>query len=123
MSLPRLHRLKHWQDFRYVYQKGIRKHSSHLVLRAVFVYPHKLSDSDDPALFGISISTKVSKKAVQRNLIKRRIKSALSELLPRVKNNWKVVIVVKSQAVECKYVDFLRELEQLLVKSKIINGY
>ena len=123
MGLPKLNRLKHWRDFRYVYQKGIRKHSSHLILRAVFVRPEKLHDLESAALFGISISTKVSKKAVQRNLIKRRIKSALYELLPRIENNWKVVIVVKSQAVECKYVDFLRELEQLLVKSKIINGY
>jgi len=123
VSLPKLNRLKHWRDFRYVYQKGIRKHSSHLILRAVFVCPDKFSDSECEALFGISISTKVSKKAVQRNLIKRRIKFALHELLPRIENNWKVVIVVKSQAVECKYVDFLRELEQLLVKSKIINGY
>ena len=123
MGLPKLNRLKHWQDFRHVYRKGIRRHSSHLILRAVFVCSDQAPNSRSESLFGISISTKVSKKAVQRNLIKRRMKSAIYELLPRIQNGWKVVIVVKSGAVECKYVDFLRELEQLLVKSKIINGY
>ncbi|MEL6787158.1 MAG: ribonuclease P protein component, partial [Cyanobacteria bacterium J06607_15] len=33
------------------------------------------------------------------------------------------VIVVKPKAIECKYEHFLRELEELLKQTKIINGY
>jgi ribonuclease P protein component len=73
--------------------------------------------------FGISISQKVSKKAVIRNRIKRQIRSAIRELLPHLSPGWKVVIVVRPSAVECKYEHFLRELKQLLVKAKIVNGH
>ena len=123
MALPKVHRLKHWREFRAVYRKGICIYGSHLILRALFFTPERMQYSNFPTRIGISISTKVSKKAVQRNLIKRRIRAAFQELLPRINGGWHIVIVVKNRAVECKYVDFLRELEQLLIESKIINGY
>jgi ribonuclease P protein component len=123
VGLPNKHRLKHWRDFRTVYQQGNRHHGSYLILRALSASETEMQSHHLPTRIGISISTKVSKKAVQRNSIKRRIKGALRELLPRINDGWQIVIVVKAQAIECKYADFLRELEQLLIKSKIINGY
>jgi ribonuclease P protein component len=72
---------------------------------------------------GISISQKVSKKAVVRNRLKRQIRAAFWELLPRMAPGWKVVVVVRPEATECKYEHFLRELEQLFKKAEIINGY
>lgn len=123
MGLPSIHRLKHWREFRAVYQQGNRHHGSYLILRALSISQTKMQSHDSPTRIGISISTKVSKKAVIRNLIKRRIRAALRELLPKINHNWHIVIVVKTQAIECKYGDFLRELEQLLMESKIINGY
>jgi ribonuclease P protein component len=127
VGLPSIHRLKHWRDFRTVYQQGNRHHGSYVILRTLSASETEIQSEIQshhlPTRIGISISTKVSKKAVQRNSIKRRIKGALRELLPRIENGWQIVIVVKAQAIECKYADFLRELEQLLIKSKIINGY
>ena len=122
MGLPSIHRLKHWRDYRAVYQKGNRFHGSYLIVRTLLVCPNKTQSPIVPTRIGISISTKVSKKAVVRNLIKRRIRGALQELLPRIDAGWQIVIVVKHQAIRCKYVDFLRELEQLLIQSNIING-
>ena len=69
------------------------------------------------------LGKKVSKRAVVRNRIKRQIHSAFLQLRPRILNGWQIVVVVKPTAVECKYDDFLRELEELLKKTKIINGY
>ena len=123
MGLPSIHRLKHWREFRAVYRKGIRSYGSSLILRALFIPQTGTQSQLKPSRIGISISTKVSKKAVRRNLIKRRIRAAMQELLPRIDDGWHIVIVVKDRATECKYVDFLRELEQLLIKSNIINGY
>ncbi|VEP12037.1 Ribonuclease P protein component [Hyella patelloides LEGE 07179] len=123
MGLPSIHRLKHWREFRAVYQKGMRRYGSCLILRALLISKTVAQSHNSPTRIGISISTKVSKKAVQRNLIKRRIRSAFQELLPRIDSGWYIVIVVKNQAIECKYGDFLRELEQLLIESNIINGY
>lgn len=76
-----------------------------------------------PTRIGISISQKVSKKAVVRNRIKRQIRAVILELLPLISPGWKVIVGVRPTALECKYEHFLRELKQLLVKVKIINGH
>jgi ribonuclease P protein component len=123
VGLPSIHRLKDWREFRIVYQKGSRHCGSYLILRTLSIPQIEQQSPHLPTRIGISISTKVSKKAVVRNLIKRRVRAALIELLPRINPGWQIVIVVKTQAIECKYADFLRELEQLLKESKIINGY
>jgi ribonuclease P protein component len=120
VGLSQAHRLQDRRDFQLVYQKGSRHRSPHLTLRA-------LSNSSDlieiPTRLGISISQKVSKKAVIRNRIKRQLKGAFRELLPQIASGWKLVIVVSPEASQCEYEHFLRELKQLLIKAEVINGY
>jgi len=83
--------------------------------------PEKLLEPP-PSQIGISISKKVSKRAVVRNRIKRQIRAALRSLLPRLYSGWKLVIIVRPQAVECDYFQFLQELEQLLISAEVLNG-
>ena len=123
MGLPQIHRLKHWRNFRLVYQKGTSYHSKHLVLKSLSPIIVGEQSQINPSRIGISISKKVSKKAVVRNRIRRQIQSAFLRLLPRISDGWQMVIIVKATAVECKHDHFLRELEELLKKTKIINGY
>lgn len=123
MGLPKANRLKHRKDFQTVYQKGIRYSSPHLTL---LVYSETENSSllqPDATRIGISISQKVSKKAVIRNRIKRQIRAVFIELLPFLSSGWKLIVVVRPTALECNYEHFLRELKQLLVKAKIINGH
>jgi ribonuclease P protein component len=126
VGLPKLHRLRDRRDFRAVYDRGIRRYSPHLILRALLTTsPQHLTDVSElkPTAIGISIGKKVSKKAVIRNRIKRQIAGAIREILPSIAPGWKVVIIVKSEAIECKYEHFLRELNQLLKEATIINGH
>lgn len=129
MALPRANRLKQRRDFDAVYQKGTRRNGTYLTLRAlrpfVIVGADKLPvPSTCPAVkIGISISRKVSKHAVVRNLIKRRLRASLRQLLPRCQPGWKVVIVVRPGAIECDYFQFLRELEKLLVQAEVLDGH
>ena len=117
MGLPKNNRLKRWQDFRAIYQHGNYFATPALILRA-------LSDSDCHSVkFGISISRKISKKAVIRNRIKRQIRSALQILLPSLSSTWVMVIIVRPPALECKTEHFLRELEQLFIQSGILYGH
>ena len=120
MGLPKVHRLHKRQDYRAVYEQGIRRYSPYLTLVALL---ERGAITTCPTMFGISISKKVSKKAVVRNRIKRQIKGAIRANLQAIAPGWKVVIVVKPKAIECKYEHFLRELEELLKQTKIINGY
>lgn len=121
MALPLVHRLKKRRDFQAVYQQGIRRYGRHLNLRALFMPPGP-DQPTSPTRIGISISQKVSKKAVVRNRIKRQIRAAIMELLPDMATDWLIVVIVRSEAIECKYEHFLRELKQLLIKAEIIDG-
>ena len=123
MGLPKTHRLQNRQDYRAVYEQGIRRYSPHLTLITLLPHENKDLASKPATMFGISISKKVSKKAVVRNRIKRQIEGAIRTNLPWIDPGWKIVIVVKPKAIECKYEHFLRELEKLLKQTKIINGY
>nr|WP_199306564.1 ribonuclease P protein component [Anabaena sphaerica] len=137
--MPKAYRLKSRKDFQAVFREGIRCHSSHFTLRAL-----KPSRPKDPCLdhgamtiqssscedlastkIGVSISTKVSKRAVVRNRIKRQITTALYQLLPKFSPGWRLVVIVKPKTAEseCVSQQFLQELEQLLVKAEVINGY
>jgi ribonuclease P protein component len=133
VALPKAHRLKSRHDFQAVFREGIRRHSSHFTLRAL-----KPSLPKEPSLdtapqtanlattkIGISISTKVSKRAVVRNRIKRQITAALHQLLPKLAPGWRLVVIVKAKAAESKCVSqqFLQELEELLVKAEVLHGH
>lgn len=121
MGLPKANRLRDRKDYRAVYEQGVRRYSPHLTLIA---FPAEQSAVSPPKTkVGISIGKKVSKKAVIRNRIKRQLKSAIRANLAWIEPGWKIVIVVKPKAIECKYEHFLRELEELLKQAKIISGY
>ena len=135
MALPKTNRLQSRQDFRAVFREGIRRSGPHLTLRAL------QSKADKPNLdaattqpvsvvrptptrIGISISLKVSKRAVIRNRIKRQIRAAFRQLLPKLSPGWRLVVVVQpSAAQECDYQQFLQELKQLLAEAEVLNGY
>lgn len=131
MSLPRQHRLKRPKDFNWVYSQG-RKLVSHSLVVRVAPYRQgrspKLPETQgqslslSPTQFGISISQKVSKLAVERNLVKRRIKAAIRNLLPRLRPGFQVVILVRSGSAGCEYVEFLRQLEEMLKKLEVVDG-
>ena len=139
MALPKQHRLRHRRDFNRVYRSGLRRKSRHLTLRALNVangknlpkrsvpadaesadaqgQDEKCGEASPPApptRIGISISTKVNKRAVVRNRIKRRIKSAMFHLLPTLSPGWLLVVIVRPGTDECDYWQFLRELEEMI---------
>lgn len=135
MALPKAHRLRQRQDFKVVYQKGLRRGGRCLTLRALNLSSEK-SDSlrnhasahsnqsvvAMPTQIGFSISQKVSKRAVVRNRIRRRLSAAMQVLLPHIPAGWKVVVVVRPEATQCDYCQFLQELKQLLADAEVING-
>jgi ribonuclease P protein component len=137
VALPRANRLKRRQDFSTVYQKGSRRRSKHLTLLTLkqkqlrqvnfgSANAAQTTVSPQPQIptrIGISISQKVSKRAVVRNRIKRQIRAALRQLLPEISSGCSLVIVVQPQAVQCDYIQFLRELEQLLIDAEVFNGH
>jgi ribonuclease P protein component len=113
--LPQNNRLRHRRDFDAVYRLGFRRSSRCFNLRV-------LKRPEQPTQIGISISKKVSKRAVVRNRIKRQIRAILRIFLPHTKPGFSIVIGVRIEAVECDYPQYLQELEQLLIKAEVLNG-
>ena len=123
MSLPKKNRLKPPQAFKTVYQKGKRNSGKYLILRSWKAVANSSGETSlPPTQVGISISQKVSKKAVVRNRIKRQIRGIIRLFLPNLASGWQIVVIVKPQAQGCNYEDFLRELRQLLIKSEVLYG-
>lgn len=123
VSLPKANRLKHRKEFKTVYQKGGRTSGRYFILRTWKPIAESSGETSlPPTQVGISISQKVSKKAVVRNRIKRQVRAIMRSFLPELPSGWKIVVIVKPQAQGCKYEDFLRELRQLLIKSEVLYG-
>jgi ribonuclease P protein component len=139
VALPKANRLKSRKDFQAVFREGTRRHGSYLTLRTLRPSSSRVPSLDAAAtttqptgkslnpvstLIGISISTKVSKRAVVRNRLKRQIAAALHKLLPKLLPGFRLVIIVKPTAAqECVKEQFLQELEQLLAQAEVLNGY
>ncbi|ERN42388.1 ribonuclease P protein component [Rubidibacter lacunae KORDI 51-2] len=119
MGLPKAYRLKHRQDFQSVYRRGRSERGCFILLR-VLPAPE---DRSLPSRVGIVVSKKVSKHAVTRNRIKRRLRSVWKHLSPRIATGWRVVVSARSGAVECEYEDLLRELEELLKRVEVLYGH
>nr|WP_228035071.1 ribonuclease P protein component [Oculatella sp. LEGE 06141] len=130
-----MHRLKRRHEFSAVYQSGLRRSTPHLTLRALQhagaaipragsseVYQGR-SETQQATQIGISISQKVSKRAVVRNRIRRQIQAAFWELLPQVLSGWSLVVVVRPSATQCDYWQILQELKQLLMDAEVLDGH
>ena len=93
-------------------------------IKAKSIASNRSAGEHSPALsacFGISISKKVSKRAVVRNRIKRQLQAIIYDWLSLISPGWQIVIVVRPSAVECEFTDFLRELEYLLKKLNVLS--
>lgn len=82
----------------------------------------QLASLESPSRIGVSISLKVDKRSVVRNRIRRQIQAAFRHLLPRMAKNLDVVVVVHPPAIQCGYLHFLQELEQVLAHAEVLHG-
>jgi ribonuclease P protein component len=83
------------------------------LLSASYLKKDTLEDGN----IGIIISKKVSKRAVDRNLIKRRIKHILREM--EVPSEFYIVLVVRAAAKTAEFDELKLELTTLLQKIKL----
>lgn len=113
--LPSKHRLNLRTQLSEVKKKGRLFHGP---LFSLLVLKKK---TDDPSLFGMIVSLKVSKKAVVRNLIRRRLGAAVLKLLPRLEKGCLVVFLAKKKLVGQDFQNIFRETESLFLKSGLLK--
>ena len=83
--LSRPNRLKKKRDFERVYKLGIGKRDRFLALKV-------LENDLNTSRIGFVVSKKISKKAVVRNLIKRRLREAARSFIPELKPGLDIVV-------------------------------
>ena len=113
--LSKKYRLKKKKDFERVYKQGKGIRQDFLFLRAG-------KNNLENSRIGIVVSAKVSKKAVERNLFKRRLREALRKKLPDMRPGLDIIIIVlKGFTKEISFQSIEQTLEEMLLKAKIIK--
>lgn len=70
---------------------------------------------------GVSVSKKVSKKAVCRNLIRRRVKAAYRELERRLVTGADIVVSAKEPAASARYSEIRASIAGLLKRAGVLR--
>lgn len=107
--LARRFRLVAARDFQQIYKIGLRRASHHFLLR--------LARSRQSAVTRVAVvvSTKVSKRAVVRNQLKRHIRVVVADLLPNLPVGWDIIITVRQAVTDhTAWPAFREELRNLL---------
>jgi len=71
--------------------------------------------------YGIVIRTKVSKKAVERNKLKRQLRSVIKEFDQKIITGLDLVIIVSPIALNQEYKIIKKELERILFTLKLFK--
>lgn len=112
--LPIKNRLKKKKDFERVFKKGKGFKEGFLFLKIV---KNNLKESR----FGFIVSKEVSKKAVIRNKIKRKLKKSVQLNLLKIKDGIDGALIVKA-GLETKDFQELKEIiEKIFTKAKILK--
>ena len=128
MALPKDMRLKGHRAFNYIHNNSTRFHGKLMTLKVAKSNPdillsHKLSNNLNNFRVAIAISKKVSKRAVDRNKIRRILQEWLLTNLKKINNHKPYWLLVN-----LKFGDFcndktrlLEEFQNLMFKSHLIK--
>jgi len=78
-------------------------------------------DNNTDSHFGFIISTKISKKAVVRNRIKRIIAEAIRARLSEIKRGLDVVFLIKPYVLKIDKIELQKETNEAITKNIQIN--
>ena len=112
--LPAVNRLKLINDFKRVFRDG--RVSENKLVKIKF-----LKGLGKPSRFGFIVSNKFSKKAVVRNLVKRRLRAVVGFLLKNTKSGVDVVIWPKTTFEKIDYKTTRDAIKELFIKNDILS--
>ena len=112
--LPPKNRLVKKNDFERLFKKGSFLNSQLFSLRFI---KNGLADSR----FGFVVSAKISKKAVERNKIKRRLRESIRAILENIHPGVDVSITTKPTIKNKKFEDIIEEIEKIFKKAGLVG--
>ena len=106
--------LKRKKEFRYTYRAG-RSIPGHLT---VLVYT---KNRQSKTRVGFSVSKKIG-GAVQRNRVKRRLREAITPLLPSLKHGYNIIFIARTPLLEAPFQSIVSGLTNQLRKASLFQG-
>ena len=128
MALPKNMRLKGHRTFNYIHKNAMIYHGELMTFKLVKSNPkilssHKLKNTSNNLRISIAISKKVSKKAVERNKLRRIFQEWLLKNIQKINSHKPYWILVN-----LKFGDFcndksrlVEEFQNLMFKSRLIK--
>ncbi len=128
MALPKNMRLKGHRTFNYIHKNSRKFHGKLMTFKLAKANPdillsHKLKNPSNNLRVAIAISKKVSKKAVNRNKIRRMMQEWLLTNIKKINNHkpyWLLVNLKIGDFCNDKNI-LLEEFQNLLFKSSLIK--
>ena len=128
MSLPKDMRLKGHRTFDYIHKNSIKYYGKLMTFKVAKSNPdillsHKLTNNTNNFRIAIAISKKVTKKAVDRNKIRRILQQWLLTNIQKINNHKSYWLLVNLKfGYSCKdSKKLLEEFQNLLFKSRLIK--
>ena len=128
MALPKDMRLKGHRTFNYIHKNSITYHGKFMTFKVAGSNPailltHKFTNTSNSFRVSIAISKKVSKKAVERNKLRRILQEWLLTNIKKINNHKPYWLLVN-----LRFGDFyndksklLEEFQKLMFKSRLIK--
>lgn len=114
-------RVKRRQDFLRIQSSGKKFRSKHLLLVIAEANSRVCSRNDpEESRLGVTITTKIDKRASRRNTLKRRIREVFRRRRFRFKRPVDAVVIALNQATALEYEDVQRELHGLLKRAQLL---
>ena len=128
MALPKNMRLKGHRTFNYIHKNSIKYHGKLMTFKVAksnqqILLSHNLTNTSNNFRAAIAVSKKVSKKAVDRNKIRRILQEWLSRNIQNIDNhkpNWLLVNLNCKDFCNDKSI-LLEEFQNLMFKSHLIK--
>ena len=112
--LPQTNRLNKDKEIKGLVQTGKAFFLPQLVIKYKKVKEKELK-------IGFVVSTKVDKRAVVRNKLKRQLREIVHKLLLDLESGYHVILIAKSSALELNYTELTKQVIFAFSKIKIYN--
>jgi ribonuclease P protein component len=114
-QLKSLNRLRKRPEFLRVHQKGRKQVAAGVIVQA-------LPNDSGQTRFGITVSKKLSKSAVRRNRMRRRLRAAAGDILSiHARPGTDFVLIGRPETATRPYDALCEDLRQCLEKMKLLN--
>ena len=105
-------RLRKTTDIQKVYNSGQKVY--HPLVRSII-----LPTTHSASRFTIIVSQRVSKKAVERNRVKRRLRTiVMNQLMPILRTSYDMIFIVQPAAIDAEYAVLEKAIQKLSLKQQ-----